>query len=351
VIFRSRRKQESATALAEPTLEAIAGMSTGELIEEIDRLSRSNRVRRDPVLESRLIGLRHLVALRLMDESAEVLAYPKPAFGLLPSGDGGLPEIEPGELTPELVRAGILRDGCLLVRGVVDRSDAFDLGEELQRAFAAREAARAGAPAEPGYYQEFEPDSRFVLHRDVVGDGGIWAADSPHLMFSMLECFEKAGLRRVISGYLGESPAVTAQKCTLRRVDPDAARGFAGHGWHQDGAFMGEVRALNVWLALSRCGDEAPGLDVLPKRLDHIIPTGTEGALFDWSISPSEVEEAAKDTEILRPIFEPGDVLLFDDLFLHSTAADPSMPKTRLAIESWFFGSSASPEDYAPLAA
>ena len=67
---------------------------------------------------------------------------------------------------------------------------------------------------------------------------------------------------------------ISVQKCTLRRVDPDA-----GRGWHQDGAFMGDVRALNVWLSLSRCGDEAPGMDVIPRRLEDIVPTGTEGAV------------------------------------------------------------------------
>ncbi len=129
----------------------------------------------------------------------------------------------------------------------------------------------------------------------------------------------------MISDYLGERPTISVQKCTLRRVDPDA-----GHGWHQDGAFMGDVRALNVWLSLSRCGDEAPGMDVVPRRLDHLVPTGTEGALFEWSVSPQVAEEAAGETGVLRPIFEPGDVLLFDDLFLHSTAAEPSMKKSRM---------------------
>ncbi len=62
-------------------------------------------------------------------------------------------------------------------------------------------------------------------------------------------------------------------------------------------------------------------------------------------------EQAAGDAGILRPIFEPGDVLLFDELFLHSTAAEPDMPKSRWAIESWFFGSSAFPGQYAPLGA
>ena len=150
----------------------------------------------------------------------------------------------------------------------------------------------------------------------------------------------------MIRGYLGEPPVISVQKCTLRKVDPDA-----GRGWHQDGAFMGDVRALNVWLSLSRCGDEAPGMDIVPRRLDDIVPTGTEGAIFDWSVSPQVAEEAAGDAGVLRPIFEPGDVLLFDELFLHSTAAEPVDEEEPLAIESWFFGASASPAEYSPLAA
>ena len=199
------------------------------------------------------------------------------------------------------------------------------------------------------YYSEFTPTPRFrkALSRDwIQGGGGLWVADSPHLLFQMLDSFDRVGLSAAIRGYLGEAPLITVQKCTLRKVDPDA-----GRGWHQDGAFMGDVRALNVWLSLSHCGDEAPGMDVVPRRLDGVLASGQEGTDFDWSISEQVAEEAAGETGIVRPIFEPGDVLLFDDLFLHTTAAEPSMPKSRLAIESWFFGASASPEQYSPLAA
>ena len=94
---------------------------------------------------------------------------------------------------------------------------------------------------------------------------------------------------------------ISVQKCTLRRVDPDA-----GRGWHQDGAFMGDVRALNVWLSLSRCGDEAPGMDIVPRRLDHIVPTGTEGAIFEWSVSPQVAEEAAGDVGRPAPDLRAG---------------------------------------------
>jgi hypothetical protein len=173
----------------------------------------------------------------------------------------------------------------------------------------------------------------------------VLAADSPKVTFEMLEAFERAGVPALVEGYLGEPAVTSVHKTTLRKAEP-SVRG----AWHQDGNFMGEVRALNLWLSLSRCGDEAPGLDIVPRRLESLVPTKTEEAFLDIQVSQSKAEAAAGDKRIVSPIFEPGDALLFDELFLHQTGSDPSMPKPRFAIESWFFGASAFPADYAPLA-
>jgi hypothetical protein len=113
---------------------------------------------------------------------------------------------------------------------------------------------------------------------------------------------------------------------------------------------MGDVRAMNLWLSLSHCGDDAPGLDLVPRRLDDYVKAGGEGAWIENQVTDAVAREAAGQDGILRPIFEPGDALLFDELFLHQTASDPSMPNDRYAIEMWFFGPSGFPESYAPVA-
>jgi hypothetical protein len=61
-------------------------------------------------------------------------------------------------------------------------------------------------------------------------------------------------------------------------------------------------------------------------------------------------ERAAGEVGIARPVFEPGDALLFDELFLHATGASRDMPDLRYAVECWFFGPSAFPDQYPPLA-
>jgi hypothetical protein len=134
-------------------------------------------------------------------------------------------------------------------------------------------------------------------------------------------------------------------KTTLRRVPLDTST-----DWHQDGAFLGDgIRTVDVWLSLSSCGVDAPGLDIVPRRLDHLVETGTGDAKFSWSIAAAEVERAAGATPVCRPSFEPGDALLFDDLFLHRTACDATMTRERYAIETWFFAPSSYPSAQIPL--
>ncbi len=205
-----------------------------------------------------------------------------------------------------------------------------------------------GKPAAEGYYEEFDGGGRFNVELGsrpwIREGGGVLAGDSPLLAFDLFELIEDANLREIVTGYLGEPALISFEKTTLRKATPDVPG-----AWHQDGAFMGPVRALNLWLSLSRCGDEAPGLDIVPKRLEEYASTQTDEALLSYQVSKRQAMLAAGDKGVLRPIFEPGDALFFDEKMLHATGSDPSMPNPRYAVESWFFGPSAFPE-YVPLA-
>jgi hypothetical protein len=360
-MWRPRRKErtqeQAARAVVEQAATAVVERPTAAdeefdatlegLRDEIEALTAANRANPDRETERRLVRLRHLAGIRLIDDAPGDPQFVEPHTGGLPAADP-LPEIAAADLTPGLLRAGILRDGCLLARGLVPREQALRLAKQIDRAFDERERHEDGASAAEGYYEEFAPHSRFgaVVGRGWIEQGGgLLAADAPMLNFSMMAMFRAAGLPQIISGYLGEPALISVHKTTLRKADPSIPG-----AWHQDGFFMGEVRSLNLWLSLSRCGDEAPGLDILPRRLDHYVATATEEAALDYTISQQKAEEAAGDTPIIRPIFEPGDALFFDELFLHQTGSDPSMPNPRYAIENWFFGGSGFPGEYAPIA-
>ncbi len=291
--------------------------------------------------QRQMLRERHALGIELMDGAPDDPQFALPDTDALPTGDA-LPELTPAELSAGVLRAAILRDGCALVRGLIPRSAAHDLAAEIDRAFAERTAGGNG-----GYYEPFEPDGRFgpIEGREwIEAGGGVLAVDSPRCCATLLKFFDRAGVPELVVTYLGEPAALSAHKTTLRKADPSVSG-----AWHQDGSFMGPVRSLNLWLSLSRCGDQAPGLDIVPRRLDY-LPTGTEGAKLASAISDDVVAGAADGAGVIRPVFEPGDALLFDELFVHKTGSDPSMPNPRFAVESWFFGGSAFPADYAPIA-
>ena len=318
-----------------------------QLRSEIASLSEANRAAPDPERERSILRARHLAGIRLMDSAPVAPQFPDTARVAMPSGDP-LPEFARAELTPELLRAGILRDGCILVRGLISPERALGLAEGIDRAYAEREQTENGAAATDGWYEEFTPHERFanVIYRHWIKEGGgLLGADSPRLTYLFMEALGEARFGELVSGYLGEPALFSLGKTTMRKAEPSVSG-----QWHQDGRFMGPVRSLNLWLSLSRCGDIAPGLDVVPKRLDDYVATGTEGAALDWTISDAQAQQAAGETGVVRPVFEPGDALLFDEVFLHKTGSDPSMPKPRYAIENWFFGGSSFPTDYAPIA-
>jgi hypothetical protein len=168
------------------------------------------------------------------------------------------------------------------------------------------------------------------------------AFDSPYLSFELFHALAVSGVTLVITEYLGERPCLALDKCTFRRVGPEETKGGE---WHQDGSTLGpEVRAIGVWIALTDCGVDAPGLDVVPRRLDELVDMGTEGTIFPWAVSPALVEERFPG-EAIRPVFRPGDALIFDDLLLHRTTRDRAMPNHRYAVETWYYAPSACPRD------
>ena len=59
-------------------------------------------------------------------------------------------------------------------------------------------------------------------------------------------------------------------------------------------------------------------------------------------------ETIAGDADPVRPEFEPGDGLLFDERFLHRTYLHEHMTEGRYALECWLFAPSHPSPDYLP---
>jgi hypothetical protein len=330
---RSRQALVAATALARE----------GRFAEAIAYATAQNRELRDPQIDYRLVKWRHAAF-----EATPVPArrdWPPAVEDPFPDASGP-PEIAASALTKEMLAAGILHHGGLIVRGLITETEAASLADGITHVFEALDAAKSQASLQETlpWYAPFSingTDTTIPMRRAVVQKAGaaVWTLDSPRMLFDLIDLFERRGILRMVTEHLGERPVFSVEKATLRLVPSTT-----GSDWHQDGAFLGaDIRAVNVWLALSDCGVDAPGLDLMPRRVPYVVETGTHGAKFDWTVGEEKVILEGRGTPIARPVYRAGDAVLFDQLYLHRTGVRPGMTKDRWAIESWLFAPSTLP--------
>jgi hypothetical protein len=294
-------------------------------------------------------------ALSVGDTSPPPGPWPPPLPDPCPQVRDRLPVIDSTDADVAAVGGGVVRHGAVVVEGLLGERDVARIRDGMERAYAARaavEAARTAGhdPAEEdqAWYRPFRPT------RSTAGQKGkphlIRLVDSPRLLTDVLDTYRRLGVRDLVADYLEEPPVFTANKTVLRYLEvPDT---ILPSDFHQDGRFMGDdIRALNVWVTLTDCGEDAPTLDVLPRREPRIHPTGRGDNGFDWTLSARQVEEIADGTPITRLHLRAGDAVVFDERLVHRSAFARDMSSMRLAIESWFYAPSTVPEAYQPLAA
>jgi Phytanoyl-CoA dioxygenase (PhyH) len=318
----------------------------GDYRGAIDQLTEANRRQHDARLE------RALVETRLEGAAGQQPTGNGAGGSSIPSepSDGQVVEVDAADMTVAAVHSAWAQSGCLLVRGLVAPDRVARLCSGIDAALAAFDATEEGERVDKGWYSPRSIHDRAgsaqglsrKLNRQM---GALWTVFSPRMLFELFEVVDDTGVGALMTDFLGERPHLSANKCTLRRVPPEDMLS----GWHQDGAFLGEyVGAFNVWITLTDCGRDAPGLDIVPRRFDHVLPSG-DGAIFKWSLSEEAVKAAAGEIGIVRPEFRAGDALLFDHRLVHRTASASTMAHERYAIESWFFAPSAYPKDQVPL--
>jgi Phytanoyl-CoA dioxygenase (PhyH) len=332
-----------------------AAPDIAEIAAQARRLAADGRFRQaidlmadqDPdAIEADLLGeLMHWRASSFEPEAGQP-SWPRAYADPFP-GAPGPPEIEAGRLSETILGGAIQHHGCLLVRGLTTPEQTDHLASVTRSAFATALSPSPPDLVSPLYRPcrlDGESGLRELGRQWSLSVGGLWTGDSPRAFADLIAALKRQGVIEVIDAYLGERAFLSLGKSTLRKVQPDSAT-----DWHQDGSFLGPaIRTVNVWLALTDCGRDAPGLDLFPRRLSGLAETGTHGALFDWSVGEKVLEGLG--APVVTPDFRAGDALLFDQLFLHRTGIHPGMTRERLAIESWFFAGSTFPMEQGPLA-
>lgn len=324
-------------------------VADGRLTEAVDALAEANRDQRDPELEIRLRDLRAEAAAALEPGPGRP-DWPPVYADPFPDVVGVLPEIDARDLTTDVLGGAVAHHGALLVRGMFGAAQITRTVAAIEQAHQARndsgEVVGDTGPDRAWYSPLITNHRDEVNRRMVAGQGGTWLADSPASTAQILDELRAAGVTDAIAGHLGERPFFSLQKSTLRRSVP--VRKLVA--WHQDGSFLdADVRTMNAWVALSACGgaQPTPGLEVIPRRIDRVLPV--DGELTKHSISFDLIAELAAETPTIFPEFAPGDGLVFDERFVHRTHLPEGMTEIRYALECWFFAPSHPATGYKPL--
>ena len=330
--------------------------ATGEFRAAAEILEALPRDVRDTSIDVRIVRLRHQAFAELPHGPT-----PDPEPGGTPPdlwpNVVDAPELPAADLTLETLTSAVYHHGCLIVRGLLPAHGCEAFRADIDEALAAFDDYEMARPAKTApWYVPFDAGNRFrgarSLRHRVPARRAV--APTPHTRLGPSSSTATPSPTRGSSTWSATtstgSPCSSVNKFVLRRVS-----GGAEPAWHQDGGYLGiSSRALNLWVALSECGadTELMGLDILPGRRRELAEVGTFDAVERRAISPTVASRLAQETErpVVRPLFHPGDAILFDQYFVHRSDIRP-LARDRYAIESWFFSARDYPDHLVPVVA
>jgi hypothetical protein len=318
-------------------------------LDRIEALTRLARVGDNTQAKVELLHVRHRIW--------QTGQYPEPPSQWPPETSAqnvqfaDMPEISADQLTADVLHTAIRQQSCLLVHHLMSEQGTDELIAGTDRALDALHRLRSGDknPALSSWFQRFVPrgsrDINAAIRIIAAELGTVFAAESPSNFIRLLDIVESLGILRILTEYFGVRPVLSVGKTVLKKVVP----GTPG-GWHQDITAFGHMtRAINMWVALTPCGREAPGLELVPTNpggpVGNVPPPPPMAVISDAAIDQLAAESAPR----CEPEFEKGDALFFDTLLPHQTQQGAAFIRTRYALECWFFAPTTVDKSWIPL--
>ena len=259
----------------------------------------------DPELERELVRLRH-EAFATLDRAVPTNAAPVGRHRRRSTTAGH----HRGGAHPDVLRNGILRHGSLHV------------GSSSPARVRSWSTASTGPSPRPrprrlSRQDEttpwFEPFRRTVVPETRTASsgtggsgstrrGGVWAADSPRMLFELFETLERVGLRPVITEYLGERPALAVEQvhaATCRPSTPAPTGTRTARSSERDPHVTCGSRSRTA-------GEDAPGLDIVPPASTASSRPAPRVRTSTWSVGPGVVDGSPATTPRVRPGLRAG---------------------------------------------
>lgn len=224
------------------------------------------------------------------------------------------------EAAPSKARTAVEQCGFVVLRGVLDREAVLALSKALETEFERLQSVAQTLPE----------DLRKSLSRSEL------PAHEQHARFR-LEPTRYAHLTaskwltaclREIAGedFRWHYPPM------FRRVSGRRAEGCLP--FHQDYSYNRKYAGLlTCFTPLVDCGVDAPGLELVEKRIEKRFDHAADG-LWEFGLPEEKVSELFPGARLCRPALRAGDVVVFDHLTLHRTHHHPRMTGTRQSMDA-----------------
>lgn len=242
-----------------------------------------------------------------------------------------IPKPEFRAWNPDELAATWQQFGCLLLRKIVPVSLLQPFWQRAQQGYQQADRLQQEGRLPNDFYQS-------LFRFGHIAPPGLPSSLGSPLPLNRLVLF--SALKTVLVAILGPEVALL-QYSTLRRQSP--VGGNPPVPFHQDAMFLGNRRkALNLWMPLTPCGENHPGLEVISHPVEVLWEsdwvqqekTPTLQAGYDaLAIAPERLEAAFAPDDFWHPVMQPGDVLVFSNLTLHRTFLHPAMNQPRISLE------------------
>jgi hypothetical protein len=209
--------------------------------------------------------------------------------------------------------------GAVHVRGALDIAVLARLQGAAADVFAEREVLAEAGELPDALSVDY---TRRFIHLDHLATGSAIVDELLHPAFVA-----------IASVYLGKDPEI-ADQVHVRSITPVRTDTYLP--FHQDQTIL-RRRLLNVWIPLSACGRDAPGLELVLDSWRELFPVSPPpGAKF--AVELARIDEQAlaggfEERARWRPSFEAGDAMLFAGATAHRTHATPDMTHDRMSVE------------------
>jgi hypothetical protein len=238
---------------------------------------------------------------------------------------------------PALIADAVHRFGCALVRGLFPPALAARWRERATRNFALLDLLKPDSQAsdlDVGFLdespREVEVEGRGIKTPVAIWsaiDAGFYAQNPGFFQHSVLHQVAASALVPVLRAVFDGPIAFSHDASRVRRHAPAIAHQRLH--LHQDAASAdyGDRLVVTCWTPFMDCGEDAPGLQVYPRRLDTLLPTKRA----KWHAREDALQPFKAD--MWKPVFAAGDALLFTATTLHGTHLTDDMHAWRYSLD------------------